>query len=195
MRKTAIARNSKETTVKVELNLDGSGKYNIRCPINFLNHMLEAFAKHGLFDLVVEASGDTEIDEHHTVEDIGIVLGESFKQCLGDMKGINRAGFFAFPMDESLGIVAVDFSGRPHLEFRMKMKKEKVGDLESDAIREFFAGFSSGARCNVAVYVPYGENDHHKTEAVFKAFGKALSMACSINRKMKGKIPSTKGII
>ena len=174
MRKAKLERKSKESGIGLELDIDGKGKYKIRTPIKFLNHMLENFSKHGTFDLEVSAKGDIEVDQHHTVEDLGILLGQSVKKALGDKKGINRAGFFAFPMDESLGIVSIDLSGRPCLVFRAKFKRKKIGDLDSDCIKEFFSGFSMGAGCNLAVYVPYGENDHHKAEAIFKAFGKAL---------------------
>jgi imidazoleglycerol-phosphate dehydratase len=156
--------------------------------------MLEAFGKHGLFDIQLDASGDVDVDQHHTVEDIGLVLGQSVQKGLGDKKGINRSGFFAFPMDDSLGIVSIDLSGRSYLTFKTKFKREKIGDLDSDLIKEFFSGFSMGAGCNVAVYVPYGDNDHHKAEAIFKAFGKALMMACSKDKRIKGLL-TTKGLL
>lgn len=195
MRSSNKQRHSKETDIRVRLTLDGSGNYKIKTPINFFNHMLEAFSKHGVFDLELSAKGDIHIDQHHTVEDVGMVLGQSFKEALGDKKGINRAGFFAFPMDDSLSIVSVDLSGRPNLVFKSKFKRKQIGDLDSDTIREFFSGFSMGAGCNIAVYVPYGTDDHHKAEAIFKAFGKALMMACSKEKRLKDYLPTTKGML
>jgi len=178
-------RKSKETNIKIRLKVYGSGKHDIKTPINFLTHMFENFAKHGLFDINLFVEGDINVDQHHTIEDSGIALGQAFKSALGDKKGINRTGFFAFPMDDSLGIVAIDLSGRPYLKYDIKFKRREIGDLNSDAIKHFFYGFSIGSSSNVAVYVPYGEDDHHKIEAVFKAFGKALRMACSKDRRAK----------
>lgn len=195
MRQAKIKRASKETAISIKLNIEGRGNSDITTPIPFFTHMLEAFAKHGVFDLKLLAKGDTHIDQHHTVEDIGLVLGKAFKDALGSKRGINRSGFFAFPMDESLGVVSIDLSGRPYLVFKVSFKRQKIGDLETDLIKEFFSGFSMGAGCNLAVFVPYGENDHHKAEAIFKAFGKALSMACSKNKRLKNLIPSTKGVL
>ena len=195
MRKSSVARISKETSMSVGLNIDGSGKYEISTPVNFLNHMLEGFTKHGVFNLKVEAKGDLEIDQHHTLEDLGILIGQACKKSLGDKKGINRSGFFSFPMDDSLGIVSIDLSGRPYSVFKVKFKRKIAGDLDLDCISEFFSGFSMGAGCNISVYVPYGENDHHKIEAIFKAFGKALAMACSKNKNLKNSLPTTKGIL
>jgi len=195
MRKVKLSRKSRETEIKISLKIDGSGKYKIKTPINFLTHMLEGFAKHGMFDLEISAKGDIDIDQHHTVEDLGMQLGQAFKNSLGNKKGINRAGFFAFPMDDSLGIVSVDLSGRPYLVFKTKFKKRTMGDLDSECVKEFFSGFSMGCGCNLAVYVPYGDNDHHKVEAVFKAFGKAMNSACSKNKKLKEIVLSTKGIL
>ena len=157
--------------------------------------MLENFSKHGLFDIRIKAKGDLEIDQHHIIEDMGIMLGKDFNESIGDKKGINRSGFFAFPMDDSLGIVSVDFSGRPYLVFKADFKREKIGDLESDSIKEFFSGFSMGAGCNLAVYVPYGKNDNHKAEAIFKAFGKALMAACSKEKRLKNRLLTTKGML
>lgn len=195
MRHARVARRSSETSIQLNFTIEGSGRSNIHTPIPFFSHMLQAFAAHGAFDLLIKAVGDTQIDQHHTVEDIGLMLGKAVARALTDKAGINRAGSFAFPMDESLGIVSIDLSGRPYLVFRATFKRERIGDLESDCVKEFFSGFSMGAGCNVAVYVPYGENDHHKTEAIFKAFGKALAMACSKNPRLKQSIPSTKGLL
>jgi len=195
MRKVKLSRKSKETDISIILIIDGSGKYTINTPIKFFNHMLEVFSKHGVFDLDLKANGDIEVDQHHTIEDIGMLLGQAFKKALGNKKGINRAGFFAFPMDESLGIVSVDLSGRPYLVFKAKFKRNFIGDLDSECIEEFFKGFSMGAGCNLAIFVPYGNNDHHKIESIFKAFGKAMQMACSKDKRLKGQIPTTKGIL
>jgi imidazoleglycerol-phosphate dehydratase len=195
MRKASVKRKSNETQINVKLSIEGKGKYKIQTPINFFTHLLENFSKHGLFDLILAAKGDVKVDQHHVVEDTGMVLGQAFKKALGNMKGIQRAGFFAFPMDEALGIVAVDIGGRPFVVFNAKFKKQRIGDFEADLAEEFLNGFSRGLRCNIAVYVPYGKNDHHKIEAVFKAFGKAMQMACSINKRAKGNVPSTKKLI
>ena len=194
-RKAKIHRKTKETDIRVDLNIDGKGKTNISTPIPFFDHLLASFSKHGLFDLKVKATGDVEIDQHHTVEDVGISLGEAFKKALGNKKGINRAGFFAFPLDEALAILAVDISGRAFVNFRAKFSKEKIGDLESDVIKEFFWGFARALGMTVHVRLLYGENDHHKTEAMFKAFGKAMKMACSKDKRILKELPTTKGMI
>jgi len=194
-RKAKIHRKTKETDIRVDLNIDGKGKTNISTPIPFFDHLLNSFGKHGLFDLKIKAKGDLEIDQHHTVEDIGISLGEVFKKALGNKRGINRAGFFAFPLDEALAILAVDISGRAFVNFSAKFSKEKIGDLESDVIKEFFWGFSRALGMTVHVRLLYGENDHHKTEAMFKAFGKAMKMACSKDKRILKELPTTKGLI
>lgn len=194
-RKVKIHRKTKETNIKVELNVDGKGNADILTPIPFFNHLLSSFSKHGLFDLKIKAKGDLEIDQHHTVEDIGISLGEAFRKALGNKKGINRSGFFAFPMDEALGIVAVDISGRALVNFDSKFTKEKIGDLESDVIKEFFWGFARALEATIHIRLLYGENDHHKSEAMFKAFGKAMKMACSKDKRILKDLPTTKGII
>ena len=195
MRTASTHRASEETDITVNVNVEGVGKAVVAVPSAFLKHMLEGFAKHGGFDLTITAKGDTHIDQHHTLEDLGMVLGSTFRKALGEKKGINRAGFFAFPMDEALGLVAIDLSGRPYLIFKADFKRQMIGDLESDSVREFFSGFSMGCGCNLTIIVPYGENDHHKLEALFKAFGKALQMACSTNERLKEYIPSTKGVL
>lgn len=194
-RKSSIKRKTKETDIKIDLNIDGKGKSEIKTPIPFFNHLLESFAKHGLFDLKIRASGDIEIDQHHTVEDIGIVLGDALKQALGDKKGINRAGYFIFPLDEALAVAAVDLSGRAFLDFRCRFLKEKVGDLDTDLIKEFFWGFVRHAEANLHLRILAGENDHHKAESVFKAFGKAMKIACSRDKRILRELPSTKGLI
>lgn len=195
MRSASIKRESKETGITLTLTIDGKGDCIAQTPIPFLNHLLENLSKHGLLDLNVRGDGDLHVDQHHFVEDLGQILGKAFKEALGEKRGISRAGFFAFPMDETLGIVAIDFSGRPYSVFKATFARERIGDLESDSIREFFSGFAMGGGCNVAVYIPYGENDHHKVESIFKAFGKALWMACEIKENVKDQVPSTKGLL
>ncbi len=195
MRRARIERKTKETNISVSLDIDGKGEYEIMTPIPFFTVMLESFSKHGLFNISMRVEGDIEVDQHHTVEDCGIVLGSAFKKALGDKRGINRAGYFAFPMDESLAIVAVDISGRPYVKFSAKFRRRFCGDLDTDVIEEFFYGFSISLGANISVQVPYGRSDHHKTEAIFKAFGKAMKMACSKDPKAADSIPSTKGVI
>ena len=190
-----VFRKTKETEISIELNVLGVGKTEISTPIPFLNHLLDNFGKHGLFDLKITALGDIEIDQHHTVEDIGIALGEVFEKALGSKKGINRTGYFVFPMDESLAVMAVDISGRAFLNFDCKFKKEKIGDLETDLIKEFFWGFSRALKATLHIRALYGENDHHKAESIFKAFGKAMKMACSKEKRILKELPSTKGVI
>ena len=190
-----VFRKTKETEISIELNVLGVGKTEISTPIPFLNHLLDNFGKHGLFDLKLKATGDIEIDQHHTVEDIGISLGEAFKKALGNKKGINRAGYFVFPLDEALSVVAVDISGRAFLNFDCKFKKEKIGDLESDLIKEFFWGFVRHLEATLHIRVLYGEDEHHKAESIFKAFGKAMKIACSKEKRILKELPSTKGLI
>lgn len=193
LRKSNLKRETTETQIELELNLDGSGKYDIQTPIGFLNHMLELFTKHGLFDLEVKAAGDTFIDDHHTVEDIGAVLGEAFAKALNDKKGIKRYGFFILPMDEALATVAIDFSGRYAFRFDCQFAREKVGDLPTELIYDFWNGFAQNAEVNLHIKVENGRNDHHKIEAIFKAVARTLRMACEIDEKLKEEVPSTKG--
>ena len=194
-RKTSLQRETKETNVKISLNIDGKGKANISTSIPFFDHLLTNFAKHGLFDLDIKARGDLEIDQHHTVEDIGICLGETFKKALGDKKGTNRAGYFVFPLDESLSVVAVDLSGRASLNFNCRFRKDKIGDLDSDLIKEFFWGFVRALQTTIHLRILAGENEHHKAESLFKAFGKAMKMACSKDKRILKELPSTKGLL
>lgn len=194
-RKANIQRTTKETDIKIDLDVDGKGRGEIKTLIPFLNHLLDNFARHGLFDLRIEAKGDIEIDQHHTVEDMGIALGDAFKQALGDKKGINRAGYFVFPLDEALSVVSVDISGRAFLNFDCEFKQEKIGDLEAGLIKEFFWGFVRHLEATMHVRFLYGENDHHKAESIFKTFGKAMKMACSQDQRVIEEIPSTKGVI
>lgn len=190
-----ILRKTEETKVVVELNVDGLGKREIDIPNGFLTHMLDLFAKHGLFDLKIKATGDTYIDEHHTVEDIGIVLGQAFSDALKDKKGVNRYGFFILPMDEALATVAVDFSGRYSFRFECPFIREKVGDLSTDLVKHFWDAFAQNARINLFIKVEYGENEHHKIEAIFKATARAIRMATEFDKRAKDQIPSTKGKI
>ena len=194
-RKTSFERKTKETDIEIELNIDGKGKSDIANSIPFFDHLLNNFIKHGLFDLQIKAKGDIEIDQHHLVEDVGICLGEVFKKALGDKKGINRSGYFVFPLDEALSVVAIDVSGRAFLNFACKFKKEKIGDLDSDLIKEFFWGFVRHLEATLHIRVLYGENEHHKAESIFKAFGKAMKMACSKEKRILKELPSTKGLI
>jgi imidazoleglycerol phosphate dehydratase HisB len=192
-RKAEISRRTNETQIGVKLNLDGTGTRDINIPVGFLNHMLDLFAKHGLFDLAIQAVGDTYIDEHHTVEDIGIVLGEAFAKALGDKKGIKRYGFFVLPMDESLATVAIDFAGRYSFRFECPFVREKVGDLSTELIKHFWDAFAQNAKVNLYIKVENGENEHHKIEAIFKATARAIRMACEIDERTKDQVPSTKG--
>ncbi len=195
MRKTSFQRRTKETDIKIELNIDGKGETDISTPIPFLDHLLDNFGKHGLFDLKIKAKGDIEIDQHHTVEDIGISLGQAFKKALGDKKGINRAGYFVFPLDEALAVVSLDISGRAFLNFGCKFKRPKIGDLDSDLIKEFFWGFVRHLEATLHIRALYGEDDHHKAESIFKAFAKAMKIACSKDKRILKELPSTKGLI
>ncbi len=195
MKVGTVARKTAETDIALTVDLDGRGDSLIDTPIGFLNHMLAAFAKHGLFDITLTASGDLEIDQHHLVEDIGICLGQAFDRALGDRKGINRAGYFVFPMDEALSVVAIDISGRPTLTFTAAFARRYIGELDSDLAYDFFKGFADNLKASLAVRVLEGRNDHHKAEAIFKAFGKAMKMACSTDPRALGDIPSTKGVI
>lgn len=195
MRTAEIKRHTKETSISIHLNIDGRGEYNIRTPIGFLSHMLESFAKHGLFDIDMTAEGDLHVDQHHLIEDCGIVLGQVFKKALGDKKGINRAGYFVYPMDEALAVVAIDIGGRPFLQFEAKFERRFCGELDTDLLEDFFHGFAVNLGANVVVRMPYGRSDHHKIEAIFKAFSKAMKMACSTDPRAIENIPSTKGMI
>lgn len=196
MRTSKIIRNTKETQIELELNLDGEGKYEIETGIPFFNHMLELFARHGIFDLSIKATGDIEIDYHHTVEDVGIVLGQAFKQAMGDKAGMNRYGFFILPMDETLVRVAVDLSNRPILVYDLGNADEgRVRDFNVSLCKEFFQAFANEAGANLHVKLEYGGEPHHVAEGAFKCFAKALNMAVAQNPRMAGKIPTTKGSI
>ena len=195
MRSDKVERNTKETRISVDLLVDGKGVYDIDTPIGLFTHMLESFTKHGLFDIKMEAAGDIHVDQHHLVEDCGIVLGQAFNKALGDKKGINRAGYFVYPMDESLAVVAVDIGGRPFLQYEAEFKRRFCGELDTDLLEDFFLGFSSSLRANIVVRMPYGRSDHHKIEATFKAFAKAMKMACSTDQRAIDDLPTTKGVM
>ncbi len=195
MRRGVIERQTTETSIAIKLTLDGRGRYDVRTGVRFLDHMLELFTRHGGFDLRLRAEGDLDVDQHHTVEDIGIALGEAVEAALGSRRGINRAGYFVMPMDESIGVVAIDLGGRAHAVVDARVKTQKVGDLQADLLTDFFEGFARGARANVHLKVLYGRSDHHKVEALFKAFGRALRMACSRDRRLAKVMPSTKGLL
>jgi imidazoleglycerol-phosphate dehydratase len=194
-RTATINRTTKETSISLTFSIDGTGKQSIDTPIGFFNHMLSAFTQHGVFDLDLKATGDLHVDQHHTIEDIGIVLGEACKKALGDKKGINRSGCFVYPMDEALAVVSLDISGRPHLQYDVTLKERMCGDFDTDVLEDFFSGFSMGLQANVVVRMPFGRSDHHKIEATFKAFAKALAEACSFHPRLAGIIPSTKGML
>lgn len=195
MRKATVKRVTKETQITASLVIEGKGRYDIDTGIRFLDHMLELFAKHGGFDLTVRAVGDLDIDQHHTVEDIGIVLGELFKKALGKKVGINRAGYFVLPMDETLAVTAIDLSGRPALMYADQIRARMVGDLQVELIHDFFGAFANSAGANVHVKVMYGRSSHHKIEAIFKCFARALRYACSTDVRLKDQLPSTKGLL
>jgi imidazoleglycerol-phosphate dehydratase len=188
-------RRTKETDIRGSLAIDGQGRYEVSTGIRFFDHMLELFTRHGGFDLKLKAIGDLDVDQHHTVEDVGIVLGEAVLAALGDRKGINRAGYFVMPMDETLGVAAIDLSGRVHAVTDLKLSVQRVGDLEADLVNDFFDGFAQGARANVHVKVLYGRSAHHQVEALFKAFARALRFACSKDRRLARVLPSTKELL
>ena len=193
-RNSTIKRTTKETDITVTLALDGTGKSSISTGIGFFDHMLEGFAKHGLFDLTVKADGDLQVDPHHTVEDVGIVLGQAIREALGDKNGICRFGYFILPMDEALALCAVDLGGRPYFDMDAQFVAERIGTFETQLVREVFYAVSVNAMMNLHVRLLAGENDHHKAEAMFKAFGKALDMASRTDERITG-VMSTKGTI
>jgi imidazoleglycerol-phosphate dehydratase len=190
-----VERNTTETKISLQLNVDGKGSYVVSTGIRFFDHMLELFARHGGFDLELKCIGDLDVDQHHTVEDVGIALGEAFAEALGDKKGILRAGYFVMPMDETLAVAAVDLSGRVAYAVDDQVDVPVVGDLQSELVVDFFEGFARGARANVHVKVMYGRSNHHKIEAIFKAFARALRGACSRDERMRELLPSTKGLL
>ena len=195
MRRAVIDRRTTETTIALKLAVEGRGSYDVRTGIRFFDHMLELFARHGGFDLALHVKGDLDVDQHHTVEDVGIALGEAVSQALGNRRGINRAGYFVMPMDETLAVAAIDLGGRPHTVVELRVSAARVGDLQTELVHDFFEGFAIGARANVHVKVMYGRSSHHKIEAVFKAFARALRVACARDRRMAKMLPSTKGLL
>lgn len=194
-RSANIHRHTTETDIRLRLAIDGRGRYKISTGIRFLDHMLELFTRHGGFDLEITARGDLDVDQHHTVEDVGIVLGEALREALGDKKGINRAGYFVMPMDETLAVAAIDLSGRPYLVLNAPIKVRMVGDLQSELLEDFFHGFATSAGANVHLKVAYGRSSHHGVEALFKAFARALRFACSRDSRLRSQLPSTKGLL
>ena len=190
-----IDRATRETSIQLTLALDGRGRFDVRTGIRFLDHMLELVARHGAFDLKVRAAGDLDVDQHHTVEDLGIALGEAVSKALGSRRGINRAGYFVMPMDETLAVAAIDLGGRVHSVVDLNARVERVGDLQTELVADFFDGFAQGAKANVHVKVLYGRSSHHQVEAVFKAFARALRFACSKDRQLAKVLPSTKGLL
>ena len=195
MRRAVIARDTRETSIRLKLVVEGRGRYDVSTGIRFFDHMLELVARHGAFDLSLNARGDLDVDQHHTVEDVGIVFGEAIAAALGTKRGINRAGYFVMPMDETLAVAAIDLSGRPHAVADLRVRAARVGDLQSELVPDFFDGFAQGARANVHVKVLYGRSSHHRIEAVFKAFARALRVACAKDPQLARMLPSTKGLL
>jgi imidazoleglycerol-phosphate dehydratase len=195
MRRASIQRVTKETDIRAALVIEGRGRYKVSTGIRFFDHMLELFAHHGGFDLDLRAKGDLDVDQHHTVEDVGIVLGQLFDKALGAKRGILRAGYFVMPMDETLGLAAVDFCGRTSTTVDTKVRTRIVGDLQAELVHDFFDGFARGARASVHARVLYGRSSHHKIESLFKAFARALRAACWRDRRMARLLPSTKGLL
>lgn len=195
MRKAVVDRRTAETRIRVAVTLDGRGRFDNHTGIRFMDHMLDLVARHGGFDLSTTAEGDLDVDQHHTVEDLGITFGEAVARALGGKRGINRAGYFVMPMDETLAVAAIDLSGRPHTVVETKVRVRLVGDLQTELVHDFFEGFAAGARANVHLKVLYGRSSHHKIEACFKAFARALRFACSKDRRLARTLPSTKGLL
>jgi len=194
-RTSSFERNTTETKIAIKLTIEGGGHYEIFTGIRFFDHMLELFTRHGAFDLDLKCEGDLDVDQHHTVEDVGIALGECFDRALGDKRGILRAGYFLMPMDETLAIAAVDLSGRAAFAVETKVRTRLVGDLQTELVTDFFEGFARGARANVHVKTMYGRSNHHKIEAIFKAFARAMRVACSRDKQLGEMLPSTKGLL
>jgi imidazoleglycerol-phosphate dehydratase len=195
VRTAELVRNTTETKIALKLVVEGQGRYTVSTGIRFFDHMLELFTRHGAFDLELNCKGDLDVDQHHTVEDVGIALGEAFGEALGDKKGILRAGYFVMPMDETLAVAAIDLSGRVACVVKTKVKTRLVGDLQSELVEDFFDGFARGARANVHLKTLYGRSNHHKVEALFKAFARALRVACSRDKQLGEMLPSTKGLL
>jgi imidazoleglycerol-phosphate dehydratase len=190
-----IRRNTRETQVTLRMNLDGRGKTDISTGIPFFDHMLDLVARHGGLDLKLKATGDLDVDQHHTVEDVGIALGEAVAAALGNKRGINRAGYFLMPMDETLTVAAIDFGGRPHCVVKARFSAKRVGDFQTELVEDFFQGFAQSARANVHLRVLYGRSTHHQVEALFKAFARALRFGVSRDRRLRNVLPSTKELL
>ncbi len=195
MRRAQLHRKTSETDVRLRLNLDGRGRARVSTGIRFFDHMLQLVARHGAMDLELAARGDLDVDQHHTVEDCGIALGEAVTKALGSKRGILRAGYSLMPMDETLASVAIDFSGRPHCVCRCKFSAARVGDFQTELVEDFLGGFAQAARANVHARLIYGRSTHHQVEAIFKAFARALRFAAARDPQMKRILPSTKGLI
>src|SRR5450432_2802499 len=194
-RKATIRRKTNETDIKLGLNLDGHAKASISTGIRFFDHMLELVARHGGFDLQITARGDLDVDQHHTVEDVGIALGEAVLKAVGNKRGILRAGYFVMPMDESMAVAAIDLGGRPFCVVDAKIAATRVGDFQIELLEDFFQGFAQAARANVHLRVLYGRSSHHQVEALFKAFARALRFAVARDKRLRGVLPSTKGLL
>src|SRR5579864_6904366 len=195
MRRASVHRVTKETDVRIRLNLDGQGRGDVSTGIRFLDHMLDLVARHGAMDLQIAAKGDLDVDQHHTVEDLGIALGEAITRALGSKRGILRAGYFLMPMDETLASAAIDFSGRPHLVCQWKFSARHVGGLQTELLEDFFGGFAQAAGANVHLRLLYGRSSHHQVEAIFKAFARAMRFAATRDPQLKRVLPSTKGLL
>jgi imidazoleglycerol-phosphate dehydratase len=194
-RRATIHRKTNETNIRLALNLDGRGKSRVSTGIRFLDHMLDLVARHGAFDLTLDARGDLDVDQHHTVEDVGIALGEAVQKALGTKRGILRAGYFLMPMDETLAAAAIDFGGRPYCVVHAKISTKRVGDFQVELLEDFFQGFAQSARANVHLRALYGRSSHHQVEAIFKAFARALRFAVSKDKRLRRVLPSTKGLL
>lgn len=194
-REATIVRKTTETRIRCRFRVDGRGQYQIATGIRFFDHMLELFARHGGFDLALTCDGDLDVDQHHTVEDVGLALGEAVDRALGNRRGILRAGYFLMPMDETLAFAAVDLSGRAHAVIETKVRQHRVGDLQTELVHDFFQAFARASRANVHVKVLYGRSSHHKIEAMFKAFSRALRFACATDIRLRKMLPSTKGLL
>ncbi len=190
-----VKRITAETRIELVLTIEGTGKSRVDTGIGFFDHMLSSFARHGLFDLTISAKGDLQVDQHHLVEDVGLALGMAFDKALGKRMGIARAGSFAFPMDETISLVSVDFAVRALLNFDARFDRDSIGSLQSDLVSEFFAGFVQGAKCNLHIRMMYGGNDHHKCESIFKGFARACAQACEVRKRAAGKLPTTKEVL
>jgi imidazoleglycerol-phosphate dehydratase len=194
-RRADLERNTNETKIRAALNIDGTGVYQVSTGIGFLDHMLELFTRHGAFDLTLEVKGDLDVDQHHTVEDAGIAMGQLFAKALGDRKGINRAGYFVLPMDETLAVVAVDLGGRSALVYEDQVSVTHVGELQTELLPDFFGGFVQHCSANLHAKVMYGRSNHHKIEAIFKCWARAMRYACSYDERLRDQLPSTKGLL